>query len=236
MISVCIATYNGERFIEAQLSSILAQLGPNDEVIISDDGSSDKTLNIVRAMHSPIVKIFVNKGAHGYTPNFENAIRKSQGEYIFLSDQDDIWMPNKVETCMRYLKKYDFVVSDAQVINGEGNVLFNSFCAQRHSRFGIINNLIRFSYLGCCFAFKRCILEKALPFPKNHILCTHDNWIAIVAMAFYKSFYIAEPLIKYRRYGKNASSGGEKSNKSVFFMMQYRIYLIYCLFLRSFIG
>ena len=171
--------------------------------------------------------IYINKGDHGYTPNFENALRNAHGDYIFLSDQDDIWMPDKVEACMKYLKVNDFVVSDALIVDGDNKPLFDSFCEQRKSKFGFLNTLIRFSYLGCCFAFRRKVLSKALPFPKNHILCTHDNWLALVSTAFYKSAFIPLPLIRYRRYGGNASSGAKNANKSILFMIHYRLYLLF---------
>ena len=235
MISVCIATYNGEKYIHEQIASILQQIGNDDEIVVSDDGSTDKTLDVVRSFDAQNIHIYINKGDHGYTPNFENALRNAHGDYIFLSDQDDIWMPDKVEACMKYLKVNDFVVSDALIVDGDNKPLFDSFCEQRKSKFGFLNTLIRFSYLGCCFAFRRKVLSKALPFPKNHILCTHDNWLALVSTAFYKSAFIPLPLIRYRRYGGNASSGAKNANKSILFMIHYRLYLLFhligrCLF------
>lgn len=227
MISVCIATYNGEKYIHEQIASILQQIGNDDEIVVSDDGSTDKTLDVVRSFDAQNIHIYINKGDHGYTPNFENALRNAHGDYIFLSDQDDIWMPDKVEACMKYLKVNDFVVSDALIVDGDNKPLFNSFCEQRKSKFGFLNTLIRFSYLGCCFAFRRKVLSKALPFPKNHILCTHDNWLALVSTAFYKSAFIPLPLIRYRRYGGNASSGAKNANKSILFMIHYRLYLLF---------
>lgn len=227
MISVCIATYNGEKYIHEQIASILQQIGNDDEIVVSDDGSTDKTLDVVRSFDAHNIHIYINKGDHGYTPNFENALRNAHGDYIFLSDQDDIWMPDKVEACMKYLKVNDFVVSDALIVDGDNKPLFDSFCEQRKSKFGFLNTLIRFSYLGCCFAFRRKVLSKALPFPKNHILCTHDNWLALVSTAFYKSAFIPLPLIRYRRYGGNASSGAKNANKSILFMIHYRLYLLF---------
>ncbi len=227
MISVCIATYNGEKYIHEQIASILQQIGNDDEIVVSDDGSTDKTLDVVRSFDAQNIHIYINKGDHGYTPNFENALRNAHGDYIFLSDQDDIWMPDKVEACMKYLKVNDFVVSDALIVDGDNKPLFDSFCEQRKSKFGFLNTLIRFSYLGCCFAFRRKVLSKALPFPKNHILCTHDNWLALVSTAFYKSAFIPLPLIRYRRYGGNASSGAKNANKSILFMIHYRLYLLF---------
>ena len=227
MISVCIATYNGEKYIHEQIASILQQIGNDDEIVVSDDGSTDKTLDVVRSFDAQNIHIYINKGDHGYTPNFENALRNAHGDYIFLSDQDDIWMPDKVEACMKYLKVNDFVVSDALIVDGDNKPLFDSFCEQRKSKFGFLNTLIRFSYLGCCFAFRRKVLSKALPFPKNHILCTHYNWLALVSTAFYKSAFIPLPLIRYRRYGGNASSGAKNANKSILFMIHYRLYLLF---------
>ena len=94
MISVCIATYNGEKYIKEQLLSILPQLGKKDEVIISDDHSTDNTLDIVKGLNDNRIKIVMNNREKGYTSNFENALSYAIGDYIFLSDQDDIWMSN----------------------------------------------------------------------------------------------------------------------------------------------
>lgn len=97
MISVCMAAYNGEKYIKDQLSSILKQIGPNDEVVISDDGSKDKTKNIVDSLNDTRIRYVENRNKHGFTHNFENALRLAQGDYIFLADQDDIWLDNKEE-------------------------------------------------------------------------------------------------------------------------------------------
>ncbi len=233
MISICIATYNGEKYIKEQLLSILQQLSPFDEVIISDDNSSDGTLAIIQDLNDPRIRVYKNKGDKGYTPNFENAIGKANGEFIFLSDQDDIWEPNKIKVCMEYLNKYDYVVSDATIVDKNGILQAPSFYRKRGARAGLLHNLIRFSYLGCCIAFKKKLLEKVLPFPPNHRYCTHDNWITIIAMAYYKVAIIPEPLIKYRRYDTNTSSGGFSNTTSLWFKVKYRIYIILWLIRRK---
>lgn len=225
MISVCIATYNGEKYIKEQITSILSQIGNKDEIIVSDDGSTDNTINIIKSLHKNNIHIIYNRHEHGYTPNFENALSQAKGKYIFLSDQDDIWENDKVITCLRYLKKYDFVVSDAKIINSNGKIIKESFCKERKSKFGLINNLIRFSFLGCCIAFKRTILKKAIPFPHNHKLCTHDNWLTLVSLMYYKGAFINKALIKYRRHQDNTSSGGFKNSTSIFFKIKYRLYI-----------
>ncbi len=232
MISVCIATYNGERFIRAQIRSILSQLSSDDEIVISDDGSTDNTLSIVHELNSPLIKVFTNKGQHGYTPNFENALAHAKGDYVFLSDQDDIWKPQKVKVCMEHLKNSDFVISDATMVDAENRIIAQSFCAERHSKPGLLNNLIRFSYLGCCMAFRKEVLRKALPFPPNHKCCTHDNWLALVGLAFHKTVFLNDKLIRYRRYGDNTSAAGLKKTTSAWFKLKYRLYLVYWLLRR----
>ncbi|HOF62870.1 MAG TPA: glycosyltransferase [Dermatophilaceae bacterium] len=96
-ISVCLATYNGQRYLDEQLRSILDQLGPDDEVIISDDASTDDTLSVARAARDRRVRILDLTDRVGYSKNFERAVSAATGEIIFLSDQDDVWLPGKVE-------------------------------------------------------------------------------------------------------------------------------------------
>lgn len=124
MISVCIATHNGAHYIKEQIGSILCQLGINDEIIISDDGSTDNTIDILLAFNDKRIKIHFykqpvkSKHSHTYVcRNFENALRYAKGEYIFLADQDDWWMPNKVEKCLEDLIKHTLVVHQAEICN-----------------------------------------------------------------------------------------------------------------------
>lgn len=112
MISVCIATHNGAHYIKEQIESILCQLGTNDEIIISDDGSTDNTIDILLAFNDKRIIIYhykqpvKSKHSHIYVcKNFENALKHAKGDYIFLADQDDWWMPNKVMKCLEDLKK-----------------------------------------------------------------------------------------------------------------------------------
>ena len=226
MISVCMATYNGERFVKPQLETILSQLGPDDEVIVSDDGSTDGTLEVVTSLHSPLIHVYVNKGEHGYTPNFENALRHARGEYIFLADQDDIWLEGKVMTCMKALESCDFVVTDARIMDGNEQLLSSSFFAERLHFKGFWGNMLTMGYIGCCMAFRRRVLERALPFPPNHRLCTHDNWLLVVAMLYYRAKVLDEPLVGYRRHGGNASVGAVRCSGKVSFRLKYRIYLM----------
>ena len=113
MISVAMTTYNGERYIKEQLESIINQTRKVDEIIIFDDCSKDKTVQIIReAIKETEIKIFltVNEKNVGYIENFRRAIEKSTGDYIFLCDQDDVWMNDKVEKMLDIMEKYDIRV------------------------------------------------------------------------------------------------------------------------------
>jgi glycosyltransferase involved in cell wall biosynthesis len=214
MISVCIATYNGARFIARQLSSILPQLGLEDEIVISDDSSTDDTLSIVEAFGDSRIQILRNNTFQSPTYNFENAISHARGEIIFLSDQDDEWGEGWVETALHELETVDLVVCDAFMIDAHGEAWPGSdtiYDGER--RPGVFRNFVRNGYIGCCCAFHRRILSVALPFPKN--LPWHDWWIGLIADACFKTRFIPYKLIRYRRHGGNASPTGGKSPYSL---------------------
>lgn len=232
-ISVCIATYNGEEYIYSQLKSILDQLNDNDEVIISDDNSKDRTIEIIRSFNDDRISIYKNQGEKGYTSNFENALKYAQGKFIFLSDQDDLWQNFKVERCLFYLQKYDLVVSDAIIINGDDEVIGESFFSMRKPYKTLIGNFLKFGYLGCCLAFTNKVLKKSLPFPPKRKYCTHDNWLFLVAISFVDVKISEEKLIFYRRHSFNASTGGMLNKTSFFFKMKYRFYLLFYILKRS---
>ena len=231
MISVCIATYNGEKYIREQLESILPQLGNNDEVIISDDSSTDKTLEFLYSYNDPRIKIFSHNKFHSPIFNFENALKKAQGDFIFLSDQDDVWMPDKIARMMEALDKFSLVVSNAYVVDQDCHIIRDSFFAKEPSRC-VLKNLIRNNFIGCCMAFRRDILETAIPFPKH--IAMHDIWLGLCGALFHEVCFIPDKLIMYRRHGKNASPSGERSRYSIVYRIRYRLYLVYHLITRYF--
>lgn len=225
MVSVCMATYNGEKYIKDQLLSILKQIGLNDEIIISDDLSKDNTIKIIESIKDSRIKIFFNKN-RGYTNNFQNAIQHASGYYIFLSDQDDIWMDHKFKIMSDLLKNYDFVVSNAQMVNKDLESLDSTYFQLRGgAKRGFLNNLIKLQYIGCCMAFRKIILKKAFPFPKNTALCSHDLWISLISEFYFSTYVIQEPLLLYRRHGENVST--HISSTSLFLKIQFRIYSFY---------
>lgn len=225
MISVCMATYNGEKYVREQTDSILAQLGADDELIVSDDGSADATLAIVRSFNDPRIKIFQNPGCHGPNGNFENALNHAQGDYIFLADQDDIWLPGKVDTCIEALRSADCIVHDCIVTDSNLNPKYESFFAAHGSRPGFWKNWLRNSYVGCCMAFRKKVLGYALPFPAG-LPVFHDGWIASLADIKGTLRFIPFKGICFRRHEANASTTAGKSKFSRIHQCSYRIKLL----------
>lgn len=143
MISVCIATYNGGKYISKQIVSILNQLSDSDEIIVSDDGSKDDTINIIESLCDSRIKSYKNTGKHGVVPNFENALSKAKGDIIFFSDQDDIWADNKVKVILKELEDADLVVHDALIMDKDDNVSKVNYYSLRSPHSGYWKNLMR---------------------------------------------------------------------------------------------
>lgn len=223
-ITVCLASYNGQNFIKEQIESILSQLSAIDELIVSDDISSDSTLDIVNSFKDDRIKILSGIKFASPIRNFENALKYATGDVIFLSDQDDVWLPNKVRVMISYLSQYDVVVSNCSIVDKNLNVIKGKFFLSGANRKGFFNNLYDNHYLGCCMAFKKEVLDIVLPFPKR--IAMHDIWIGLCAEAFYRSVFVDDVLLLYRRHGKNASSTSEKSEASLFVKLWYRIYFL----------
>ena len=221
MISVCIATYNGERFIREQIDSILRQLSSDDEIIVSDDGSTDDTISIINSIDDKRIRVIEDPRKQSPTSNFECALKASKGDYIFMSDQDDVWKPNKVKICMEWLQRYDCVVSDAEVTDNSLNPLYPSLYAIMQVKQGRIYNTIwKNGYTGCCMAFRRNVLEASLPFPKD--IPMHDIWIGNVAAYKYNVMFIPDTLIYFRRHEDTTSCNGKGSKYSIWQQMKFR--------------
>ena len=204
MNSVCVATYNGEKYIEQQLRSILSQIAPDDEVIVSDDGSTDKTLTIVRAIGDSRIRIRHSQ-AHYFRDNFIGAMREAQGEIVFLSDQDDVWLPGKYERCVKELQDADLVCTNSQMTDENLHVIEPDFFSVYHSGKGILKNAMNNTYYGSCMAFRRTLLQDALPVPPTREI-GHDIWLGLVAEMTGRVKFIDTPYLLYRRHGETATS------------------------------
>jgi len=211
------ATYNGGKYIKEQIDSILCQISTIDELIISDDGSKDETLEVINSYDDKRIILLHNQSKHGFVGNFENALKNAKGDIIIFSDQDDIWKPNKVKVVTDRLQHYDLIVHDADLIDGEGKPLFKTYYSLMHGNKGFWANLWKTRWLGCCMAFRRNVLDACIPFPKKVV--GHDYWIGMLGMVMFKYCFINDVLISYRRHSNNVSTSSEKSSNSVFYML-----------------
>ena len=215
-VSVCIAAYQGESYISLQLRSILGQLSNDDEVIVVDDGSTDRTCGEISGLQDHRVVLIQNTRNQGVLRAFETALSRSSGEIVFLSDQDDLWLSNKVETVLDAFARDPavmLVVSDATLIDDNGTKIGDSFYAKRGKfRAGLWSNLLIGKFHGCTMAFRATLLQSALPFPPGRLV-HHDTWIGCMnALIGGKTRYIAEPLVAYRRHSTNVTGRVKLSN------------------------
>lgn len=195
MISVCIATYNGEKFIRRQLDSILSEIEPEDEVVISDDSSTDNTVEIIKSYRDTRIRIFDNQKFHSPIFNFENAIKQAKGNIIFLADQDDKWLEGRVKKAMELHKDGCNLVlcnrmniyKDRREVHHTANPIKNTW-----------STLWQSPFVGCMTSFDRKVVELAMPFPKT--IAMHDLWIGLLVQRNLKCGYIDEPLVEYNRH------------------------------------
>lgn len=214
LVSICVAVFNGEKYLSEQIQSIFRSLEYAEisdfEVLVSDDGSTDGCVEFLESIEDPRVSVIMGPGK-GVVRNFENLLLRASGDMIFLSDQDDIWVKRKVKVCVDSLRFFDLVVSDAVVVDQDNAIIYNSFFDLRNSGPGVIKNLYRNTYIGCCMCFNRKkLLElNCIPFPKD--VPMHDWWIGLRFNRVGAVKFIDEPLVMYRRHGSNVSPTVGKS-------------------------
>lgn len=206
-ISVALAAYRGEAYIEEQISSILCQLGENSELIVSGDMPGGETEKIVEAMAlSDSRARYLKGGGGGVIANFENALKYASGGVIFLSDQDGVWLPGKVEACVKEIENgASLVLHDTKLTDGKLNVTDESFFKVNGSKPGFLNNYIHNSYMGCCMAFTKEMCRLSLPFPEN--IPMHDQWIGLLAEKYGKVSFLETPYLLHRCHGGNVTGG-----------------------------
>ncbi len=212
-ISVALTTYNSQDYIEEQLYSILNQTISPYEIIICDDNSTDKTVFILEnfAKSNKIIKIFVNNATLGVNMNFQQAISLCQGDYIALSDQDDVWKPEKLRTQLESILKLKdkrekglLSVHDLSTISSTGELQLQSVYNNRRNKLEPRYTLLfANNYWGCTMLFNRALKNLILPFPEE--IHAHDHWIALNAYCCGQIIVLKEPLIYYRRHDKNVS-------------------------------
>ncbi len=214
-ISIALCTYNGAKFLQQQLESILDQTRLPDELVVGDDCSRDETPDIVKnfAARAPFpVHLQTNPQNLGSTKNFEQTILRCSGDIIFLSDQDDIWLPLKIEKTASILeekKEVGFVFTDAALVDEnleplDINLWEISFTKEEQTA-ALAGQMLevllhRNVVTGATMAFRRKFCQSLLPLPVHVPNVIHDAWIALVIAAQAEAEFINEPLIKYRQH------------------------------------
>lgn len=213
-VHILMATYNGEQFLRAQLNSIFSQSFQNFLLMVRDDGSTDSTIEILQEYqrrYPEKIKIISDDLKNlGVTHNFSALLGLSNAEYIFFSDQDDIWLDNKLETELKKMKSIEeanvpcLVYSDMRLIDEEGNGIAESAWKQMnlHPRFFTLNRLLVQNIPhGCSMAINKAMRNLAYPIPQDVLL--HDHWIALLAASCGKSAPIVEPTMQLRNHTQN---------------------------------
>ncbi len=214
--SIAIVTYNSSRFFREQLDSVLRCTGPDDEIVISDDGSSDDTLDIFAtySKKDSRIHVFQNDGPHGFNGNASNAYSHCSGRFIFHCDDDNIWMPGKIEKVLAAFeanKEALMVMHDAKIVDESLNEIVPSFFGWRNSKPGILHNTIKLGYGGSMIAFRRELLPHILPIPQDMPFFA-DSWIGFMADKYGKSVFIPEVLSLWRRHEGNLSGSPKTSS------------------------
>jgi glycosyltransferase involved in cell wall biosynthesis len=216
-ISVCLASYNGVKFIELQLSSIIKQLDKDDEIIIVDDCSTDNTLTIIRSMNDNRIKIFLNEINKGHVFSFGRAIALATKDIIFMSDQDDVWLEGRVTLMKNKLLNSNsgLVSSNSNFVDSKGgNIDYKVDGVDFNFSNKNLSNIIdifrgKENYYGCAMALKKELKELILPIP-NYVE-SHDLWIAMAANIAKSNLHCNEATLNRRVHGANASIVNRKT-------------------------
>lgn len=207
MISVCMATYNGERFVRRQLESILSQLEMNDELVIADDSSTDGTPAILAffAASDPRIRLFTGNTFRSPIFNFEFALKQARGDVLVLADQDDVWLDNKLDVIREKFAHRPtgpyLIALDGLVVDEAERVIAESIFARLGAGRGFFRNIFNNRYLGCCLAFSRELLERALPFPRR--IPMHDMWLGQLCGLVGSTEFVAVKTILYRKHDRS---------------------------------
>ena len=207
-ISVVMATYNGAKYLQQQLDSILiAQSLQIDELIIVDDCSSDETTKILNQYdNDPRVTVILNRENQGVVKSFEAAMKNSGGDFIFFSDQDDVWHKDKVRKLIDIIGDNLLMHSDARLISANGSIIESSFSRHKNLQLNrFIDFLIGNIVTGCTMVCSRELLDFVLPFPAGIMM--HDHYLAICASFFNRLGYCNEVLTDYRQHDENIMGG-----------------------------
>ncbi|MDR1464720.1 MAG: glycosyltransferase [Oscillospiraceae bacterium] len=236
--SVLLPAYCGERFLAAQLDSILPQLREGDELLLSDDSPPDQpeTRRIAEAYAARDARVRVLEGPkRGVIRNVEFLLTRAGGDFLLLADQDDVWLPGKLAAiCAALEAGAGCVLHDAKIVDETLAELAPSFLTERRAAPGFWRNFWRNGYIGCCMGFRAALLPDLLPFPAG--IPMHDQWIGLTAerraacqtKQASPVVWLREPYLLYRRHGAAQTGGGTSLRQK----LRWRVRLFWALLRR----
>ncbi len=204
-VTVCLATHDGAAWVEAQVRSILEQLGPDDELVVVDDASMDETVEVVEAVGDDRIRLSRNETNVGYVRTFERALGRARGAYLLLSDQDDLWVPGRLETMVAALQ-HEAVVATSVAVLGQplDPPRWPLRAADSHRYAANLAALlvgVRW-YFGCAMGLRRDVLDVVLPFPP-WLTESHDLWIGLVGNVVHEMGHLEAASVQRRLHGAN---------------------------------
>lgn len=220
MISICLAVYNGENYIVEQIASILPQLATDDELVVSDDSSTDGTIALVRAIGDERIRVVTSSNSRSALLNFAFALGEARGDLIVPVDHDDVWIPGRLmalkqkmaELEARYGRSIPLLVhSDLRIVDSELRPIADSLWRYQKSdpvAGSVLNRLLlQNPVTGCSSMLNASLRDLALPIPGDAVM--HDWWLALVASIFGVIAHIDEPTALYRQHGGNDTGARE---------------------------
>lgn len=227
--AICLATYNGEKYLREQIDSILCQLTCCDVLFVSDDGSTDSTRDILSSYGGKL-RVVSTERAGGAVRNFERVLQAaydSGASYFLLVDQDDVWVNGRMDLFRAALSRYDLALLDAEITNENLTKTGRSLFEVNRTGPGFIRNYIKNGYVGCCMAFRRDVLKVSLPFPPGVVW--HDWYIGLIAELMFVPFHRKQTCLLYRRHGDNLSPTGDRSNNGSITKLFLRLRMLFAI-------
>lgn len=223
-ISVVLPYYDGGKYIKEQLDSILKQLGDGDEVILSIDQALDGSMEVLKQYAKTDKRVRLLRGPKkGVVKNIQRAVKAASGDIIFMSDQDDVWVDNKVERVMKAFSNPNVsaVLHNAEIVDENLKKIGQTTFEWRDSKPGFWKNFLKNSYIGACMAFRSELRKYIFPIPDKIFM--HDYWIGARAEEVGEVIFLREPLLLYRRHSSNVTA---LEHESIRFMVRKRFYIL----------
>lgn len=204
-VSVCLATHDGAAFVGEQVRSILDQLGPDDELVVVDDASTDTTVEVVEAFDDPRIRLTRNDTNLGYVRTFERALGLADGAYLLLADQDDVWMAGRLEAMVAVLQTDGVVATSVAVLGAPPGPPRWPLRARDSRRYAANVAAVLVGvrwYFGCAMGLRRDLLPLVLPFPA-WLTESHDLWIGVVGNVAHTMRHLEAPSVARRLHDAN---------------------------------